>query len=228
GTEGEVWTPDCPLPLPPLQRMERGSGGEVWTHALIPAHWPAIILSVCLSFSAIGESFDAASFALPLPEGAGLMWEDPREIHKVVVHFRGAAPKPETLRLEYWGSRWPNQHLPKDRQPGGADVGWMELGNWYRGGWRVADTDAKAIGSDVTFKFHPVSEKEFPGIKDYPAAFRYTLKIRVTSDAPMPKVEHIEAFTDSVKSHASVRLEWKKPPWDRLKFEAFNGAVVAT
>src|SRR2546421_5905599 len=35
--------------------------------------------------------------------------------------------------LEYWGSRWPEQHLPKDRQPGGADVGWMELGKCCSG-----------------------------------------------------------------------------------------------
>src|SRR5439155_13064162 len=139
-------------------------------------------------------NFDAAPFALPLPEDNALLWEDPREIHKVVVHFGGAAPSPETLRLEYWGSRWPGQHLPKDRQPGGADVGWMELGNWYQGGWRLADGEAKATGSDVTFTFHSVSAKEFPGIKDYSAAFRYTLKIRVTSAASLPKIERIEAF----------------------------------
>jgi hypothetical protein len=190
--------------------------------------WPVVVLLACVSVAAIGASFDAAPFALPLPEGNGLMWEDPREIHKVVVHFLGAAPPPETLRLEYWGSRWPSQHLPKDRQPGGADVGWMELGNWYQGGWRVADCESKAIGSDVSFSFRPVNEKEFPGIKDYPAAFRYTLKIRVASGSALPKVERIEAFTDSVLSNASVRLELKKPPGDGLKFEAFNGAVVTS
>ncbi len=68
--------------------------------------------------------FDAAPFALPLREGNGLQWEDPREIHQVTVHFTGAVPA-EGVRLEYWGSRWPQQHLPKDREPGGGDVGWM-------------------------------------------------------------------------------------------------------
>src|SRR6266403_2047238 len=74
---------------------------------------------------------DVVPFSLPLPEGNGVIWEDPREIHQVIVHFSGAAPPPGRVRLEYWGSRWPQQHVPKDRQPGGADVGWMELGNWY-------------------------------------------------------------------------------------------------
>src|SRR5208283_2929834 len=96
-------------------------------------------------------AFDAAPFGLRLPEGNGILWEDPREIHRLVVQFEGAAPPPSSLRLEYWGSRWPQQHLPKDRQPGGGDVGWMELGNWYTGGWRAADAEASAEGSQVTF-----------------------------------------------------------------------------
>ncbi len=194
----------------------------------IVAYWLGRLFFASLSASAIGAPFDAAPFALPLPEGNGLMWEDPRELHKVVLHFSGSAPAPETLHLEYWGSRWPNQHLPKDRQPGGADVGWMELGNWYQGGWRVADCDVQAAGSDIVFTFHPVNVKEFPGIKDCPAEFRYTLKFRVTSDSRLPKIERIEAFTDSVLSPTTVRLQWKEPLGGQLQFEAFNGIVTST
>ena len=80
------------------------------------------LLSVGLA-AAPGASFDAVPFGLPLPEGDGVMWEDPREIHRVVLHFKAAPAAPEKVRLEYWGSRWPEQHLPKDREPGGADVG---------------------------------------------------------------------------------------------------------
>src|SRR2546426_3557175 len=100
---------------------------------------------------------DVVPFSLPLPEGNGVIWEDPREIHQVIVHFSGAAPPPGRVRLEYWGSRWPQQHVPKDRQPGGADVGWMELGNWYNGGWRIADVEAKSEDSAIVFTFHPIN-----------------------------------------------------------------------
>src|ERR1035438_4912223 len=65
------------------------------------------VAGMCLTLRA--SPFDAAPFGLPLPEGNGVMWEDPREIHKVVVHFAGAVPAPEQLRLEYWGSRWPDR-----------------------------------------------------------------------------------------------------------------------
>ena len=139
-------------------------------HALFPCSriWLVGLAAASLCLTLRAAPFDAAPFGLPLPEGNGVMWEDPREIHKVVVHFAGAAPAPEKVRLEYWGSRWPEQHLPKDREPGGGSVGWMELGNWYTYKWRAADAEAKADGNTVTFTFRPVNAKEFPKLKDYP------------------------------------------------------------
>ena len=103
-----------------------------------------LLSALCLAGTARAEVFDAAPFALPLPQGIGLLWEDPREIHQVVVEFEGTAPPAEQVHLEYWGSRWPQQHLPKDREPGGGDVGWMELGNWFQGDWRTADAEVKS------------------------------------------------------------------------------------
>ena len=185
---------------------------------------------VCLAAAGLGLTlpaapFDAAPFGLPLPEGKSVMWEDPREIHKVVVHFASAVPAPDKVRLEYWGSRWPEQHLPKDREPGGGSVGWMELGNWYTYKWRAADAEATADGNSVTFTFRPVNAKEYPNLKDYPAAFRYTLKLRVASDAPLPKIERIEAFTDSTLEPRNVNLAWKSAPAGKASFEMFNGAL---
>ena len=170
--------------------------------------------------------FDAAPFGLPLPEGNGVMWEDPREIHRVVVHFAAAPPAPEKLRLEYWGSRWPEQRLPKDREPGGGDIGWMELGNWYKYAWRTADVEAVARGQALEFTFRPVNAKEVPKVKDYPAEFRFTLKLRVTADEPLPRIEKLETFTDSTVENRSVRLAFAKAPGAKLEVTAFNGRVV--
>ncbi len=168
---------------------------------------------------------DVAPFGLPLPEGNGVMWEDPREIHQVVVRFKEQAPAPERVRLEYWGSWWPERHLPKDKEPGGGDIGWMELGNWHKYGWRAADAEAKADGAALVFTFRPVNAKEFPKVGGYNAAFRYTLKIRVASDQPLPKVESIQAFTDSVWAQQSARLAWQKSPRGTPACEAFNGKI---
>src|SRR5579872_3949242 len=86
------------------------------------------------------SAFDAAPYAISLPTENGLMWEDPREIHSVIVDFAAPIPADAKPRLEYWGSHWPKEHLPKNDELGGGWSGWMELGNWYNGGWRVADS----------------------------------------------------------------------------------------
>ena len=174
-------------------------------------------------FSCAGAAFDAAPFALPLPEGNGLQWEDPREVHKVIVHFEGAAPAPESVKLEYWGSRWPQQHLPKDREPGGGDVGWMELGNWYNYGWRMADAECETRGNSLTFTFRPVNAKEFPKVENYPAQFRYTLKLRLRCETGA-KISRFEVLTDSEVEKRIAILAWKSKP-SRLLVSAFNGTA---
>lgn len=183
-----------------------------------------ILLSITANCGA--APFDAVPFGLPLPEGQGVMWEDPREIHRVVVHFQGAAPAPDAVRLEYWGSRWPQQRLPKDREPGGGDVGWMELGNWWSYNWRAADAEAKSEGDQIAFTFRPVNAKEFPRVTDYAARFRYTLKLRINSERPLPSVRKIEAFTDSVLETRAVKLAWANPVEPSVwQPEVFNGQL---
>jgi hypothetical protein len=177
--------------------------------------------------SAFAARFDAAPFASSLPEGNGLIWEDPRELHEVTVKFAEKAPAQDQIHLEYWGSRWPEQHLPKDRSPGGGDVGWMELGNWYRGGWRRADADAKAGGSSITFTFRPVNAKEYSKLKDYPAEFRYTLKLHIVSESALPKIEQIEALTDSAVEPREMVLVWSERPGAEPTVSAFNGRITS-
>ena len=170
-----------------------------------------------------GAPFDAAPFALPLQEGVGLVWEDPREIHRVVVRFRGAPPPAERVRLEYWGSRWPDQRLPKDREPGGGDVGWWELGNWYQGGWRRADTTAAVEGDRLVFTFNPLNREERPDQRRFDARYRYTLKLRLVCDDGAAAVDAIEAFTDSVWQPADIRLAFRDGSSAKPVVEAFNG-----
>jgi hypothetical protein len=194
------------------------------TRPIVMRGFPPLV-SLLLAATAQAAPFDAAPFALSLPEGNGLLWEDPREVHRVVVHFKQAPPPADKVRLEYWGSWWPGRHLPKDREPGGADTGWLELGNWYKYDWRVADAEAKTDGNTLSFTFRPVNTKEFTNVKNYPATFRYTLKIRVTADAPLPPIERFEALTDSTLEKRTFRLVWEQgPPGGPAA--VFNGRVL--
>lgn len=172
--------------------------------------------------------FDAAPFALPLPpaEGVGLLWEDPREIHEVRVNWTGPAPPAGQVRLQYWGSWWPDRHLPKDREPGGGEVGWMELGNWWKNGWRDADTETSIDEETLVFRFRPVNQKESPKLTEYPAAFRYTLKLRLVSENPIPGVRQFVARTDSRLEPGTIRIVWDQPA-ARARFGVFNGQLTS-
>jgi hypothetical protein len=185
-------------------------------------------VSLVLATSVLAAPMDVAPFGLSLPAGHGLMWEDPREIHRVVIHFQEPPAASDGIRLEYWGSRWPKQRLPKDRQPGGGDVGWMELGNWYKYDWRRADCVVAANGRQCTFTFQPLNAREFPDEKEYPATFRYTLKLRVVSAAPLPPIDHFEVFTDSVLEPRALQLAWARRPARPVEVSAFNGWVEGT
>jgi hypothetical protein len=185
-----------------------------------------LIAAWCLVSQAAEAYFDAAPYALPLPEGQGLMWEDPREVHSVTVEFAEPIRSNLNLRLEYWGSHWPRDHLPKDREPGGGDNGWIELGNWHKGAWRITDAEQATEGNTVRFTFRPINAHEFPELKNYTATGRFTLKLRVSAEGPLPQIREIHAFTDSTVEERSIRLALQQPDAPKLIAEAFNGRIL--
>ncbi|HEV2435957.1 MAG TPA: hypothetical protein VG077_08155 [Verrucomicrobiae bacterium] len=172
--------------------------------------------------------FDAAPFGMPLRDGHGLKWDDPREIHSVRVDFAGSVPADAQIRLEYWGSHWPQQHLPKDRVLGNGFAGWMELGNWYNGGWRNADAEQTISSNSIRFTFRPINAHEYPDLTNYSSTGRFTLKIRVVGDQPLPEILRFHALTDSTLENRSVRIVWENAQAANFQVEAFNGKILGS
>ncbi len=165
--------------------------------------------------------------------GAGVVWEDARDVFRVVVRFaEGAAlPAPDAVRLEYWQSSWPERRIPRDRPSGSGGSGWLDVGDWFNGRWMRADAACAAEGRAWTYTFRPVSAIEFPALKDFAATYRSTLKLRVVSDRPLPPVASLEAYTDSVWRAADLEVEWggtadREQVWDG-RLEVFNGCAEA-
>ena len=104
----------------------------------------------------------------------------------------------------------------------------MELGNWYNGGWRVADAAQTISGNSVRFTFRPINAHEYPDLTNYSSTGRFTLKIRIACDQPLPKILRIHALTDSTLENRSVRIVWKYPPASHFRAEAFNGQILST
>lgn len=162
----------------------------------------------------------------------GLLWEDLRDVFRVVVHFDPTVevPKPDELRLEYWQSGWPHNRIPRDQPSGAGSSGWLDVGDWFQGKWRKADAILTADGRTWTYTFHPVNAREFKDLKDFDAAYRTTLKLRVVGQAALPKIARMEAFTDSVLRELAFEVEWggtseREQVWDG-RLEVFNGQVL--
>lgn len=157
----------------------------------------------------------------------GLWWEDPRDIHRVVVTFAGAPPDPNTVRLQWWQSQWPRHRIPRDRPAGAGESGWGHLGDLYQGRWRDADVYLLADGKTWTWTFRHINAKEFPDLKDFSAEYRTTLKLRLLFDGPAPRVERLETHTDSVWRQAEVEIQGARDDLARqlqdARIEVFNG-----
>ncbi len=160
----------------------------------------------------------------------GVMWEDARDIFRVVVTFaEGSAPKPGSLRLQYWQSQWPHRRIPRDRPCGAGSSGWLDIGDWFQGRWRDADVNVEAAGAKLTYTFRPTNAKEYPDLKDFAVAYRTTMKLRLLSEVALPKIAAFQAYTDSVYKPMTFEIEWggnaqAEQTWDGF-LEVFNGKV---
>jgi len=183
-----------------------------------------------------GETADVAPFGEITRWNAdhtdyGVMWEDPRDIFRVVVVFADPAgsASPDALRVEYWQSSWPKRRIPRDRPSGAGGSGWLDVGDWFRGEWKVADTSVNVTGSTYTFTFNPVNAKEFPELDDFSATYRTTLRLRLVADSPLPGIRSFATYTDSVWKEAEAEIIWGgradgDQVWDG-RLEVFNGVL---
>ena len=158
----------------------------------------------------------------------GVFWEDARDLFRLVVTFLDATtPIPRGLRLEYWRSSWPHTRIPRDKPSGAGRSGWLNVGDWFQGEWTPADAALTVADRTCTFTFRPISEKEFPDLGDFDAAYRTTLKLRLVADAPLPEVAAFRAYTDSVWRTLDVEIAWSgaadhEQVWNG-RLDVFNG-----
>ncbi|MFI5377948.1 MAG: hypothetical protein ACHRHE_01465 [Tepidisphaerales bacterium] len=188
------------------------------------------VLFMLGTLAATGQTLNVAPFGQVMhweKDGRdyGVMWEDARDIFRVVVEFAGDAHTADAVRLEYWQSQWPQQRIPRDRPSGSGGSGWLNVGDWYQGKWQAADAAVEVKGATLTYTFNPVNAKEFKGLKDFAAKYRSTMKVRVMSDKPLPAIKSLDAYTDSTLAGLGFEVEWADATQD-ARIEVFNGTLV--
>jgi len=199
-----------------------------------------------------GQHVDVAPYGFPLPsedgKAYGVIWEDPRDIFKVIVSYGTGTPESavKQAKLQYWQSQWPQRRIPRDRESGAGGSGWLDVGDWYNGRWRDADVEVTvippnssfvAIGGPVaTYTFRPINASEFPDLRNFAATYRTTLKLRLLFAEKTPTIEKFRAFSDSTWHRHDVDIEWvglPEIPRGRPrfavavgKFSVFNGEIA--
>ncbi|MDO8589600.1 MAG: hypothetical protein Q7T82_21455 [Armatimonadota bacterium] len=97
----------------------------------------------------VGEPVDVAPFGefrtWENGRDVGVLWEEMRDIFKVVVEFAEDAPLPDpsSIKLQYWQSSWPYRRIPRDEVSGSGESGWINVGDWFKGKWVNADVDVE-------------------------------------------------------------------------------------
>jgi len=154
----------------------------------------------------------------------GVMWEDQRELHRVVVTFAEDPPERDAVALEYWQSSWPHRAIPREAPSGAGSSGWMDVGDWFQGEWQRADADVAVDGATWTFTFRPLNAKEFPDLEDLDARYRTTLKLRLVGEEALPAISSFEAYTDTVCEPLEFEVAWEDPAPEAV-IEVFNGTI---
>lgn len=195
---------------------------------------PLILLPFVSHAAEEGGSLDAVPFGEiqkwdSSGKDIGVIWEDPRDIFRVRATFEtsAAAPLPQSPTLQYWQSQWPERRIPRDQPSGAGSSGWLDIGDWFQGQWKTADAKMTLENNTVTFTFNPLNATEFPDLKDFPAEYRTTMKLRIAAAQPLPPVKSLEAFTDSTLKSLDVEILWggiaeEAQTWDG-HLEVFNG-----
>ncbi|UCD28694.1 MAG: hypothetical protein JSV03_16720 [Planctomycetota bacterium] len=153
----------------------------------------------------IGSLVDLAEFGRPLSAKnlVGVEWENLREVYEAHLIFPEGkdAPPVSKLRLEWWGSVWPNVGV------GTYQPGWLQKDDHWNGKWVPVETKAVA-GPKPTmwvYKFPPLTKKEWKRAlpKRHPT-YRGTLKVRVVSEEQaLPKDCRLAVFGTSRWGKAS-------------------------
>ncbi|MGB9625795.1 MAG: hypothetical protein ACPMAQ_13140, partial [Phycisphaerae bacterium] len=183
-----------------------------------------------------GDPVDLAPFGTRIAgdDFVGVEWDNPRDVREVHVVFPpGERPaRAESLKLEWWGSVWPNN----------GTGGWMKLDDPWNGEWVRADaapaSATRPAGNPAAwvFRFPPLTKKEWksaPEPAKYPdrqaPTFRRTLKIRVRNeDGTCPHGLSLVVLSDSRWATDDFRIEFRLPRSGELDgtVEVVNGVLI--
>ena len=132
----------------------------------------------------------------------GLEWREERDIQRIVLRFATSASQAMSggIRIEYWQHTWP---AAPPEMPNIED----QVDDPWQGKWLTAEADGRCSAAECEFSFRPLAGSENPLAKNLPGVrYRRSLKLRVVSNANLPRVAGFEVYSDAIKKPLSLRI----------------------
>ena len=176
-------------------------------------------------------NLDIFPFRLPRTPANEIRFEEPRDISRVSVAFKGRPPA--EAAISYLRCSWPESRF---EQYGDADLrnplgfGWIRIDDHFNTKWQKAAAVIKRRGRnalDVSFGGLRGELPDVPGIADYDVSFRRTLGLRIEADPGA--IQDIKVFTASPASRRRLRIELdagRRTPGKAVAVEAYNARVL--
>ena len=190
---------------------------------------------------AAAPDFDIAPFALPNCPPGEIRFEEPRDIQRVAIVFKGA---PSDVGLQYLQHHWPQlgpEWAPIERyrfldRP--FYFGWYPLDDHYQlerrhvepetTSWRNAAVETAAKGTTVMLTFKPLTAEVPEAAKErYEVTFRRTLALRLVV-ADLSQIESVRVFTASRPTTSRLRVTFdagSRTPGDTVALSAYNADI---
>jgi len=178
------------------------------------------------------NKIDIGRFRLPNTPVEEVWFEEPRDIERVVVTFKGAAPG--GAKLFYLRKTWPGSRVEKlvagakqDPMP----YGWTPIDDHYNSQWQKASTKSAPIASNriaITFGGLRKELGDFDDAGAYDVTFRRTLAIRVEAPGDA-EVKKVEVYTTSPPARSRLRVELdagRRTPGKGLELSAYNAVLT--
>ena len=163
-------------------------------------------------------------------------WEEPRDIHRIVLGFADAGdmPKGRDLVVSYWRRSWPEHRVTAADLAQGVigRTGWKRRDDWFNGEWAPADVRMRSQGRQVTIAFSPLARREFPQLTDFSVSYRQTMQLRIEMPPGCAAVARAQIFTNTALGARDIAVETGcgQPggaAWDG-RVEVYNGTLQET
>ena len=173
------------------------------------------------------ENFDIAPFALPNCPAGEYRFEEPRDISKLRIRFRGEPPT--ELKVSYLRRTWPDVRFEfANDMDDPCGFGWTRIDDHFNTEWHPAAITVERVGARTVQVTFQGLAAEMPERTDYNVAFRRTLGVRIETPDP-DQIAGVNIYTTAETLQTQLRVDLNagaRTPGERIRLSGYNAVIT--